>query len=113
MIILIAIFNNTTSYFDLIPETESAGQEQYAFRFSNAGAIRFDSPDEALGKIVGSGDLRFPARTNIPTVLDFIGFSQMRVYAKSLDIKTACTVHITGLITGATTTVTLTVNATR
>ena len=37
----------------------------------------------------------------------------MRLFARSLDVTRSCTVHVTGMDTGATVSATLTVNATR
>jgi hypothetical protein len=106
-------FSNTKDYKDIIPETEQFGNESYIFKFTNSNIIRFHSPKEEAGIVVGSTDLRFPLRTNIPLSKEFRGFKQLRIYAKSLDLLGSTTVHITGQSSGATTSISITVNPTR
>ena len=105
-------FNNTTKYVDIIPRTEQGNEENYFFIFSNANIIRFDSPNEDAGKLVGGTDLRFPERANMPRALEFHA-KQMRIYAKSLDVQRSTTVQIIGATTGAQITHNIVVNASR
>ena len=106
-------FLNTSRYKEIIPETEQFGEENYIWKFTNSNIIRFDSPDDSAGIVVGSTDLRFPTRTNIPLSKEFRGFKKMKLYSKSLDVLSSTTVHITGMSSGATTSIVLTVNPTR
>ena len=106
-------FNNTNRYLDIIPETDQFETESYIFTFTNSNIIRFESPSEDAGIVIGATDLRFPARTNIPKALEFRGFRQMRVYGKSLDVLRSTTCHIVGMSSGARTSISLTVAATR
>ena len=106
-------FNNTNRYLDIIPETEQFGKENYIWKFTNANIVRFDSPAEGAGIVVGATNEDFPTRANILKQLEFRGYPKMRVYGRSLDVLRSCTVHITGMESGATTSIVLTVKKTR
>ena len=94
-------FTNTVDYIDIIPETEQFGKESFIWQFSNSNILRFDSPSDDAGHIIGATDERFPVRTNIPLALEFRGVAQMRLYAKSLDVLGTTNVNIIGMESGA------------
>jgi len=100
-------FNNTVDYVDIIPETQQFGKEAYIWQFSNSNVVKFDSPSVDSGHSIGATDERFPVRTNIPLALEFRGFTQMRLYAKSLDVLGTTNVNIIGRESGARTSIAL------
>jgi len=105
-------FNNTVDYHDIEPETQQSTRETYIWQFSNSNILRFESPDVNTGTVIGSTDERFPQRANIPLALEFRGVSQMRLYAKNLDVFASTNVNIIGTQTGARTSIVLHVKPT-
>jgi len=106
-------FRNTTDYIDIIPDTKQHETEPYVWQFSNSNIINFNSPKVDAGHPIGSTDERNPVRTNIPLALEFRGYTQMRLYAKSLDVLGSTNINIIGLTSGARTSISVNVVATR